>query len=354
MLEKIAKILSNLEIEIKINQLSSTSFKLETNYIYAANLIADSLELELVLPFVFDQITNFKQQLASILSSRLQAEFNFKELKLIVKSKISSYQTQKGSNNIGKIKNIIAVASGKGGVGKSTLAASLALHLQAQGAKVGVLDADIYGPSQATIFGLTEKPKIVENKIIPLEYSGIKIISIASLVNNDDAMIWRGPMVSGALSQLMFQTNWEELDYLILDLPPGTGDIQLTMVQKIPVTTAVLVTTKHPLAKIDVIRAAAMFKKVNINISGLIENMTYTTCQKCGHQQASFEDKDFEDSNLSSIKKLANLAVLPVNHLKVNNIIDNQELASLAFKLQLEIIKLKKNLSFGLQNIEME
>ncbi|MFA6037696.1 MAG: iron-sulfur cluster carrier protein ApbC [Legionellales bacterium] len=186
------------------------------------------------------------------------------------------------------VKTIIAIASGKGGVGKSTVTTNVALALQAQGARVGILDADIYGPSQPHLLGLSGKPEIINNKMQPLQAYGLQVMSIGFLVDESAAMIWRGPMVSGALMQLLNDTAWDKLDYLLLDLPPGTGDIQLTMAQKIPVNAAVLVTTPQDLALLDVLRAQQMFNKVNVPVLGVIENMSGHTCSACGHHEAIF------------------------------------------------------------------
>ncbi len=186
------------------------------------------------------------------------------------------------------IKHIIAIASGKGGVGKSTVTTNLALALAQTGARVGILDADIYGPSQPLLLGLSGKPEIIDNKMQPLMSHGIQVMSIGFLVDTQAAMIWRGPMVSGALMQLLNDTAWDKLDYLLLDLPPGTGDIQLTMAQKIPVSAAILVTTPQDLALLDVQRAQAMFAKVNVPVLGIIENMSGHTCSACGHHEALF------------------------------------------------------------------
>lgn len=187
------------------------------------------------------------------------------------------------------IKHIIAIASGKGGVGKSTVAANLALALVQQGKNVGILDADIYGPSQPIMLGATTLPEVFENQQIkPLVLHGLQSMSIGYLVDQNAAMIWRGPMVSTALQQLFHNTAWENLDYLIIDLPPGTGDIQLTLVQKIPVTSAVIVTTPQDLALSDAKRAIMMFEKVRVPILGVIENMSLHSCPQCGHQEAIF------------------------------------------------------------------
>lgn len=201
---------------------------------------------------------------------------------------IKPHAVQAGLAPIKGIKNIIAIASGKGGVGKSTVTANLALAFATQGARVGILDADIYGPSQPLLLGLSGKPEIIDNKMQPLMAYGLQVMSIGFLVDTDAAMIWRGPMVSGALMQLLNDTAWDNLDYLLLDLPPGTGDIQLTMAQKIPVSAAVLVTTPQDLALIDVQRAQMMFQKVSVPVLGIIENMSGHICSACGHHEAIF------------------------------------------------------------------
>lgn len=188
-----------------------------------------------------------------------------------------------------EVKNIIAIASGKGGVGKSTIAVNLALALQAQGAQVGLLDADIYGPSQPQMLGSYDTPTLTENKKLePLRLHGLQMMSIGNLVELDKAMIWRGPMVSKALEQIMNDTLWHDLDYLIIDLPPGTGDIQLTLSQKIPVAAAIVVTTPQDIALIDAKRAITMFQKVNIPVLGIIENMAMHICSQCGHSDPIF------------------------------------------------------------------
>lgn len=188
-----------------------------------------------------------------------------------------------------KINNIIAVASGKGGVGKSTTAVNIAAALSQTGASVALLDADIYGPNQPHLLGTNVKPAITENKKFePVVVHGMKTMSIGYLVDNNTAMIWRGPMVSAALKQLFFDTLWGEVDYLILDLPPGTGDIQLTMSQKIPVTAAVVVTTPQDLAMLDARKAVEMFTKVDVPVAGVVENMATHICSQCGHQEATF------------------------------------------------------------------
>lgn len=187
------------------------------------------------------------------------------------------------------VKNTLAVASGKGGVGKSTVAVNLAVSLALDGAKVGLIDADVYGPSAPLMFGITEKPKVVDNKLIPLEKYGVKIMSIGFLVDPMQAVIWRGPMASGAVKQFMSDVNWGELDYLVFDLPPGTGDIQLTLVQTIPLTGAVIVTTPQDVALADARKGLVMFHKVNVPVLGIVENMSYFVCSHCGQRENIFD-----------------------------------------------------------------
>jgi ATP-binding protein involved in chromosome partitioning len=187
------------------------------------------------------------------------------------------------------VRNIIAVASGKGGVGKSTTAANLALALTAEGARVGVLDADIYGPSQPMMLGVSGRPDTHDGKTMePLENHGVQVMSIGLLVDADDAMIWRGPMATQALEQLLRQTNWKDLDYLIVDMPPGTGDIQLTLSQRVPLTGAVVVTTPQDIALLDARKGIRMFEKVDVPILGLVENMAMHVCSNCGHVEHIF------------------------------------------------------------------
>lgn len=217
---------------------------------------------------------------------------HYPELKLIFdcQTNIVSHAVQQGIKSIKGIKNIIAVASGKGGVGKSTTAVNLALALQQQGASVGILDADIYGPSQPHLLGLAGKqPESLDGKHLqPLVAHGIQSMSIGYLVDVSTPMIWRGPMVSSALQQLLHDTSWQEIDYLIVDLPPGTGDIQLTLSQKIPVSAAVVVTTPQDIALLDVRKSIGMFNKVNVPVLGVIENMSMHYCSACGHAEPIF------------------------------------------------------------------
>ena len=202
---------------------------------------------------------------------------------------IVAHAVQRGVKLLPNVKNIIAISSGKGGVGKSTTTVNLALALAAEGAKVGVLDADIYGPSQPMMLGVSGRPEtIVENTLEPLMGHGLQVMSIGFLVRQDDPMIWRGPMATSALEQLLTQTNWKDLDYLIVDMPPGTGDIQLTMSQKVPVTGAVVVTTPQDIALLDAKKGLRMFEKVSVPILGIVENMSTYVCPNCHHTEHIF------------------------------------------------------------------
>jgi ATP-binding protein involved in chromosome partitioning len=202
---------------------------------------------------------------------------------------IVAHTAQRGVALLSQVKNIVAVASGKGGVGKSTTAVNLALALAAEGAKVGLLDADIYGPSQPMMMGIQGRPESEDGKTMePMENYGVQVMSIGFLVNQDEAMIWRGPMATQALEQLLRQTNWKELDYLIVDMPPGTGDIQLTLSQRVPMTGAVIVTTPQDIALLDAKKGVKMFEKVGVPILGLVENMAMHVCTNCGHVEHIF------------------------------------------------------------------
>ncbi len=203
--------------------------------------------------------------------------------------KVIAHAVQRGVQLLPRVKNVVAVASGKGGVGKSTTTANLALALAAEGAKVGILDADIYGPSQPLMMGITGRPESVDGKTMePLANHGVEVMSIGFLVDEDQAMIWRGPMATQALDQLLRQTNWGELDYLLVDMPPGTGDIALTLSQRVPLTGAVIVTTPQDIALLDAKKALSMFEKVGVPILGIIENMAVYCCPQCGHTEHIF------------------------------------------------------------------
>jgi ATP-binding protein involved in chromosome partitioning len=206
-----------------------------------------------------------------------------------ITTKVTSHAVQRGVQLLPNVKNIVAVASGKGGVGKSTTAANLALALAAEGASVGLLDADIYGPSQPMMLGIDRRPESDDGKTMePLENYGVQVMSIGFLVDQDEAMIWRGPMATQALEQLLRQTNWRDLDYLIIDMPPGTGDIQLTLSQRVPMTGAVIVTTPQDIALLDAKKGIKMFEKVGVPILGIVENMAVHVCSNCGHVEHIF------------------------------------------------------------------
>jgi ATP-binding protein involved in chromosome partitioning len=204
-------------------------------------------------------------------------------------SRIIAHSVQRGVQLLPNVKNIVAVASGKGGVGKSTTTVNLALALAAEGARVGILDADIYGPSQPMMMGIEGRPESSDGKTMePLENYGVQVISIGFLVDKDEAMIWRGPMATQALEQLLRQTNWKDLDYLLVDMPPGTGDIQLTLSQRVPMTGAVIVTTPQDIALLDARKGIKMFDKVGVPILGIVENMAVYCCPNCGHVEHIF------------------------------------------------------------------
>ena len=227
-------------------------------------------------------------------------------------TKVVSHAVQRGVQLMPNVKNIIAVASGKGGVGKSTTAANLALALAAEGASVGLLDADIYGPSQPMMLGIQGRPESEDGKTMePMENYGVQVMSIGFLVEQDNPMIWRGPMVTQALEQLLRQTNWADLDYLIVDLPPGTGDIQLTLSQRVPLTGAVIVTTPQDIALLDAKKGIKMFEKVGVPILGIVENMAVHVCEKCGHVEHIFGEEG--GKRLAAEYKMDYLGALPLN-----------------------------------------
>ena len=216
-------------------------------------------------------------------------EFSGFKIEVNVNSKILARSVQKGTKTLKEVKNVIAIASGKGGVGKSTTTANLAITLQREGASVGVLDADIYGPSQTRMLGSQGKPESKDGKKMePIVSYDIQTISIGNLVEEDTPMIWRGPMVTGALEQLLNETAWSDLDYLLVDLPPGTGDIQLTLCQRIPVSGSIIVTTPQDIALLDAKKALKMFEKVNVSVLGVVENMSLHKCSECGHVEHIF------------------------------------------------------------------
>ena len=243
-----------------------------------------SVKLELGYP-----AKSYVDELAGAVERLLKTLDGIGDVTVEVTVKIISHAVQQGLKPQPNIKNIIAVASGKGGVGKSTTAVNLALALAAEGATVGILDADIYGPSIPTMLGLSGPPDSVDNKTMtPKMAYGVQTMSIGYLIDADQPMIWRGPMATNMLQQLLRDTNWVDVDYLIIDLPPGTGDIQLTLAQQIPVSGAIIVTTPQDIALIDAQRGLGMFAKVNVPVLGVVENMSLHICSACGHEEAIF------------------------------------------------------------------
>lgn len=246
----------------------------------------NDVSLDVVLGYpALSQFDNIKK----LIHDTLATIDGIGKININIGSRIVAHKAQQGVGLLPNVKNIIAVASGKGGVGKSTTSVNLALALAAEGATVGLLDADIYGPSQPQMLGINGRPESTDGKSMePLLAHGIQAMSIGFLIDTDTPMVWRGPMVTGALEQLLRETNWKALDYLVIDLPPGTGDIQLTLAQKIPVTGAIIVTTPQDIALLDARKGLKMFEKVNIPILGIVENMSTHICSQCGHEEHIF------------------------------------------------------------------
>lgn len=236
-----------------------------------------------------------------------------KNIRFDIQLEVAAVRQSNLTGSEGNIANIIAIASGKGGVGKSTTTVNLAYALMAEGAKVGILDADIYGPSIPTMLGIADqKPSSTDGKLMtPLIANGLFAMSIGFLVDASDATVWRGPMASGAFSQLLNETAWPELDYLLIDMPPGTGDIQLTLAQKVPVAAAVIVTTPQDIALVDAVKGIAMFDKVQVPVLGIIENMSYHLCENCGHQSHIFGEEGGKEMALAQNTNL--LGQLPLD-----------------------------------------
>ena len=253
----------------------------------------------------------FKSGWAQLLQMALENLDGVDSASVQVDCVIEAHQGQAQVPALSNVKNVIAVASGKGGVGKSTTAANLALALAREGAKVGILDADIYGPSQGIMFGIPAgtRPQVKEQKwFVPITAHGVEVMSMAFLTDDNTPMVWRGPMVSGALLQLVTQTAWGDLDYLVVDMPPGTGDIQLTLAQKVPVAGAVIVTTPQDLALLDAKKGVEMFRKVNIPVLGVVENMAVHICSNCGHAEHLFgEGGGVKLANQYGVELLASL-----------------------------------------------
>jgi ATP-binding protein involved in chromosome partitioning len=242
---------------------------------------------ELVLGF---PCADYVPELQAALENYLRAELGDTRLELKLQAQITAHAVQRTLKPLANVKNVVAVASGKGGVGKSTTAANLALAWTRQGAKVGLLDADIYGPSQPLMMGLSgAKPVSADGKhLTPLRAHGVEVMSIGFMIDPEQPMAWRGPMVTSALTQLLGDTNWGDLDYLVVDMPPGTGDIQLTLAQRVPVSGAVIVTTPQDLALLDARKGLKMFEKVEVRVLGVVENMSVYVCGQCGHVEHVF------------------------------------------------------------------
>jgi len=246
-------------------------------------------EIDVALSFGFP-CADYAAELRDALAGHLRDVSDGARLNLSLRADIRAHAVQKTLKPLGGVKNIVAVASGKGGVGKSTTAANLALAWAAQGARVGLLDADIYGPSQPLMMGLTgQKPQSADGKhLIPLRAFGVAVMSIGFMVDAEQPMVWRGPMVTQALTQLLGETDWGELDYLVIDMPPGTGDIQLTLAQRVPVSGAVIVTTPQDIALLDARKGLKMFEKVEVRVLGVVENMSVHVCRRCGFEEHVF------------------------------------------------------------------
>jgi ATP-binding protein involved in chromosome partitioning len=246
---------------------------------------ADKVAVDLQLGYPADGV---RSALAGRVAEALEADSRIARASVNVEWKVAPHKVQGELKPLSSIRNIIAVASGKGGVGKSTTAVNLALGLAADGARVGILDADIYGPSIPRMLGASGQPDTDGKRIVPKQAHGLQLMSIGFLVDEETPMIWRGPMVTSALQQLLSETDWDDLDFLVVDLPPGTGDIQLTLAQKIPVAGAIIVTTPQDIALLDARKAYQMFRKVEVPVLGVVENMSTHICSQCGHEEAIF------------------------------------------------------------------
>lgn len=271
-------------------------------------VVGDKAEVDIQLAYPSEYLKNGIAQMLQFAIENIEG-INASEVN--VSWQVTSHKAHENLANIKNVKNIIAVASGKGGVGKSTTSVNLALALAADGARVGLLDADIYGPSVGMLLGVEEgtRPETEQEKFFkPVIACGIQSMSMAYLVNENTPMVWRGPMVSGALQQLITQTLWDDLDYLVIDMPPGTGDIQLTLSQKIPVSASVVVTTPQDIALLDAKKGIEMFRKVNIPVLGVVENMSMHICGNCGHAEHIFGegggDKIAEEFNTQLLGSL--------------------------------------------------
>jgi ATP-binding protein involved in chromosome partitioning len=258
----------------------------ESGEIRAVGVDGDKVAVEISLGY---PARDWRKDFAAKITQALESDPAITQASVSVTSRIATHKVQGNLMPLPGVKNIIAVASGKGGVGKSTVAVNLALALAAEGANAGVLDADIYGPSQPLMLGITGRPESPDGKtIIPMTNHGLQVMSIGFLVGEDTPMVWRGPMVTQALTQLLHSTRWKDIDYLVVDMPPGTGDIQLTLTQRVPVAGAVIVTTPQDIALLDAKKGLKAFEKVNVPVLGIIENMATHVCSNCGHEEHIF------------------------------------------------------------------
>ena len=302
------------EIEAKLAQFYDPYLERDLLTAKAVKRIAiekDQINIEIVLSYPFN---NIKSDMIATIKSLITPIAGGRHIHLTLTSQIEAHTGKSGLRSLPNVKNIIAVASGKGGVGKSTIAINLALALAQEGAQVGILDADIYGPSQPTMLGASgEKPQLEDGSFLPIVRHGIQSMSIGYLIDQNTPMVWRGPMIGKAMQQLLNDTHWYALDYLIVDLPPGTGDVQLTLCQKIPVSGAVIVTTPQDLALLDVRRACEMFQKLEVPILGIVENMSTYHCPHCGN-----EDKIFGEGGAAKLAQEYGHSILGMMPLDVS------------------------------------
>ena len=314
------------------------------------NETEEQLDIIIKIGFTFKNLEqSYKEKIIECLN------YIEKKLNISFELDVISRKTQGTTQSIKNVKNIIAVASGKGGVGKSTVACNLSIALNQLGAKVGILDADIYGPSQPIMFGTNKKPESLDGKSMePIISHGIQTMSIGYLIDPDTPVVWRGPMVTNTLQQLLNETNWDNLDYLIVDLPPGTGDTQLTLAQKVPVTGSIIVTTPQDVALIDAQKGIGMFDKVSIPNIGLIENMAVFECPECGHHEHIFGEDG--GKKLAAKNNISLLGSIPLNSmiqkkmdLGLPPLLDNENptindaFLSIAEKVSIKIAQMKEN-----------
>ena len=281
-------VISREQVDIilsKIHDPNTGSDLVSGGAVKGVGLDANRVAADIRLGYPADGI---QDDLRKSISTALTKHPDIESAAVNVSWKVAAHKVQAELKPMENIRNIIAVASGKGGVGKSTTAVNLALSLARDGASVGILDADIYGPSIPRMMGVSGRPDVDGKRIIPKVAHGLQVMSIGFLVEDETPMIWRGPMVTSALQQLLGETNWGDLDYLIIDLPPGTGDIQLTLSQKVPVSGVVIVTTPQDIALLDARKALQMFRKVGVQVLGIVENMSTHICTECGHEEAIF------------------------------------------------------------------